>query len=75
LGINPLFSTTGRSLFKRSFSKTLYTMGKRLQEENDLCHFPISLETVDRDTIEYLGKIFYSYNRQFFLRIFPVMRP
>jgi hypothetical protein len=54
---------------KRSFSKTLATMGKGLQDEDDLCHFPFCLEIVEQDSIEYLGKTFYSNNRQFFKNI------
>jgi hypothetical protein len=51
--INLLFSTIGRILFKSVFSKILETMGKRLigrydvtsfswlQDEDDLCDFPL----------------------------------
>jgi hypothetical protein len=39
LGINLLFSTVGRRRFKRSFSKTLDVMGKRLMGRQDVSSF------------------------------------
>jgi hypothetical protein len=60
MGINPLFSTIGRNLYKRSFSKIFDTVGKRLiglQDVNSLGGLPgfrmrVTCAPFEQDSIE-----------------------